>query len=141
MKEQIIYKKEIEKVDKTQAVKLKNTYFDESKPKIGTFFILPDTVTDITGKIFKIYHRGALDFHVDIPIGENEIGIEVNGFFYYCFASHPMTITYRTMVERVKHKCLTVNVEKEFKKGQRYHQKLSELKKEAKETLIIAQSI
>jgi len=71
-------------------------------PKTNSFY-LTGRVLLSKGKEYQIYSRGKADYHVDIPIGSNDLGTIHNGYFCYLgFKAHPYTLDATHGLQRVQ---------------------------------------
>jgi len=97
-------------------IRAKNTYYDPQKPKTSVFYPMSFEVTDKTGKKYVLFHRGKAQFHVDIPIGKNDIGLIVKGYFFLLFSGHPYAVETVEKIARAKKWTKNENIEKSAQK-------------------------
>jgi len=100
-------------------IRLKNIYNKKpcrDFPATSQFWRTGETVSDFDGNIFEVVYRGKPEFYVDIPINQNDIGLDVEGYFVLIGKAHPLTRDFKALVEHRKPIIKKIKCKEELKK-------------------------
>ena len=96
--------------------KIPYTKKTEDLPKTATFYSTGQRIEDVTGKTYLLYYRGKAEYLTDIPIGKNQIGVIIKGYFWKIFDCHPYTLDFTNKVRRCMAQAKTIDFREGVKK-------------------------
>lgn len=81
-------------------IRAKNLYMTKDKPKTSIFYETNDQMIDAKNNSYQVYFRNKPKYYVDIPLGENDVGLIVLGYFILIGSAHPNTLDYVELIKK-----------------------------------------